>query len=103
MIAENSAHNIGQQIKNNLEQALQPIVLELADDSAHHHGHPEATARGGRHYKLKVVATIFEDMPRLARERRVQNAIKKLWDAGQIHALSCKLYSPSEWAKKAEK
>jgi BolA family transcriptional regulator, general stress-responsive regulator len=78
--------------------ALNPTILQLADDSAHHEGHPEAHLRGGRHYKLTLVSTVFERLSRLERERLVHTAVQVLWAAGRIHALSCRLYTPTEWA-----
>lgn len=106
MIRENRPEHempnlVSAQIIDLLEQALLPSHLNLTDDSAHHHGHPEASARGGRHYKLVLVAPCFEAMTRLERERSVQGALAALWQAGSIHALSCKLFSPTEWAAKA--
>jgi BolA protein len=73
--------------------ALDPVALEIRDDSALHAGH--AGAREGGHYAVRIVAARFAGLPTLRRHRLVYDAIGDL--AGQrIHALSIDARSPDE-------
>ncbi|WP_287634201.1 BolA family protein [Accumulibacter sp.] len=73
---------------------LAPIRLELIDDSARHAGHAGARG-GGRHYRLLIVAPVFAGQARLARHRRVIDALGDLMHT-RIHALSIQALTPAE-------
>jgi BolA protein len=69
-----------------LEQALQPTVLEIEDESHHHIGH--AGARDGRgHFKLHIVSAGFHGLSPLQRHRLVYAALGDLMQT-DIHALA---------------
>ncbi len=85
-------------IEEKLTTALSPSVLSVEDESHLHAGHAGAREGGESHFRLTVVADIFEGMGRVARQRQV-NAVLKDELSGPIHALAMKTYSPSEWAK----
>lgn len=74
--------------------SLDPIRVELIDDSALHAGH-EGAKSGGGHYRLLVVSTAFTGKSTLARHRLVYNAIGDLMHQ-RIHALSIKSLAPDE-------
>ncbi len=61
------------QLRSALERALVPSELEILDDSAAHAGH--AGARGGGHYKVRVVAEAFRGRSQLERHRLVYTAV----------------------------
>ena len=82
------------EIRVRLEQSLQPVLLEIQDDSAHHLGHAGA-AGGGGHYTVRVVSTQFSNLPLLARHRLVYQAVGDLMP-GVIHALSIRAQAPEE-------
>jgi BolA family transcriptional regulator, general stress-responsive regulator len=71
-----------------------PQVFTLRDDSAAHAGH--AGAREGGHYYLTLVSEQFIAMGRLARHRAVMDKVGDLIPS-PIHALSVKLFAPSEF------
>ena len=73
---------------------LAPIRLELIDDSARHAGHAGASG-GGRHYRLLIVAAAFAGQARLARHRRVLDALGDLMQT-RLHALSIQALTPAE-------
>ncbi len=73
---------------------LAPVRLELVDDSAMHAGHAGARG-GGRHYRLLIVAAAFAGQARLARHRRVLDALGDLMHT-RIHALSIQALTPAE-------
>lgn len=81
-------------IRAALEQALQPQLLEVEDDSARHAGH--AGARDGRgHFNVTVVSSAFEGLGPLARHRAVYAAVGTLMET-DIHALSIVARTPAE-------
>jgi BolA protein len=82
------------EIRLRLQHALQPLTLEIQDDSAQHRGHAGA-AGGGGHYTVRVVSAQFAGLPLIARHRLVYQAVSDLMP-GVIHALSIKAQAPEE-------
>ncbi|MEN5003174.1 BolA family protein [Stenotrophomonas indicatrix] len=83
-----------EQIRDALQHALAPSVLEIEDDSHRHAGH--AGARDGRgHFNVHVVSERFAAMAPLARHRAVYAALGTLMET-DIHALSIRAHTPSE-------
>jgi BolA protein len=76
-----------------LQQALDPVALEVRDDSAAHAGH--AGAREGSHLSVRIVSARFAGLPRLARHRLVYDALSTLMPRG-IHALAIDARAPDE-------
>lgn len=74
--------------------ALDPLLVELDDDSAKHAGHPGA-AGGGGHFQLRIVAAAFEGKSRLSRHRLVYDKLTDLMPH-RIHAISIDARTPSE-------
>lgn len=75
-------------------QALQPLGLELRDDSAKHAGHAGA-AGGGGHFKLRITSAAFEGQSRIARHRKVYALLGDLIPH-RIHALAIDAQTPLE-------
>lgn len=82
-----------EQIRDALQERLQPITLEVIDDSHLHAGH--AGAREGRHFTVRLTARAFAGATRVARHRLVYDALRELMPAG-IHALAIDAHSPDE-------
>lgn len=76
-----------------LRAALQPIALEVQDDSHLHAGH--AGAREGRHYSVRITSARFSGCTRVARHRLVYDSLRLLMPAG-IHALAIEARAPDE-------
>ena len=76
-----------------LTASLEPVVLELVDDSAAHAGH--AGARSGAHFNLRIVSARFAGLPRIARHRLVYDALRP-WMAEGVHALAIDARTPDE-------
>lgn len=72
---------------------LKLLNLELIDDSELHAGH--AGARGGGHFRLRIVSAAFSGKTVLSRHRLVLDAIGELIP-NRIHALSIQALSPDE-------
>jgi len=76
-----------------LTERLEPLVLELVDDSAAHAGH--AGAREGAHFNLRIVSARFAGLPRISRHRLVYDALRP-WMAEGVHALAIDARTPEE-------
>lgn len=74
--------------------ALDPVVIDLRDDSAKHAGHA-GSAGGGGHYHLHVVAACFAGQTRVARHRAVYDKLADLIPL-RIHALAIDARTPAE-------
>ncbi|HEX4598999.1 MAG TPA: BolA family protein [Burkholderiaceae bacterium] len=79
-----------------LLSSLEPLELQIEDESERHAGHPGARA-GGRHYRLLLISPRFPGLTRLQRHRLVYDCLATLIP-GQIHALAMTLLSPKEAA-----
>jgi BolA protein len=75
--------------------SLEPESLEVVDESAAHAGHEGAKAGGG-HYRLVIVARVFEGKPAQLRHRMVYEALGPMMQS-EIHALAIKAYAPGEF------
>ena len=74
--------------------ALEPVGIEVIDDSARHAGHPGA-ASGGGHYQLRLVSARFAGQAKVARHRLVYDLLSDLMQR-EIHALAMNLLAPDE-------
>lgn len=81
-------------IKTALNEAFQPELLEILDNSAAHAGHAGARSGGG-HYHVTIVANAFEGKSLVQRHQLVYKALGDLMKQ-QIHALGINALSPSE-------
>ncbi len=88
-----AAHSLSDEIKQALVERLQPVELELVDDSAAHAGH--AGARSGAHFNLRIVSARFAGLPRISRHRLVYDALRP-WMAEGVHALAIDARTPDE-------
>ncbi len=91
---------IAQEIRARLTQALQPVRLEIEDDSArhaghHHHGGMDAVAGGESHFNLLVVSQAFEGVGRIGRQRQINRLLADLL-IERVHALSIRALTPAE-------
>lgn len=74
--------------------ALEPLRLELLDESGRHVGHAGARD-GGSHFRLTIVSRQFGGLDRLARHRLVYGTLGELFP-GKIHALAIDARTPEE-------
>ena len=73
---------------------LQPLHIDIEDESHLHAGHAGARSGGG-HYALTIVATAFAGKNTVARHRLIYQAAGELM-RGPIHALSIRALAPDE-------
>ena len=77
-------------------QALQPLSLEIRDDSHRHAGH-EGARDGRGHFAVDIVSEAFAGLAPLARHRRVYAALGGMMQT-DIHALQVRARTPAEAA-----
>jgi BolA protein len=81
-------------IKQKLNAAISPEVLELIDNSAEHAGHAGAK-QGGGHYSVTIVASLFDGKTMVQRHQLIYQALGDLMK-NEIHALGINALTPSE-------
>lgn len=89
--------NVAATITQLLESALQPMILEVVDDSAKHVGHAGYRPGGQSHFSVMIVSDKFGGKPRVARHRMVYDALNPLFGEG-LHALAINAKTPEEMA-----
>ena len=75
--------------------ALEPLDLDLVDESARHAGHAGAAPSGNTHWRLTIVSAAFAGKPTVARHRLVYQALGDLMQ-NPIHALQISARAPGE-------
>ena len=74
--------------------ALDPVAIEIDDESARHAGHAGARDGGG-HFRLTIVSPCFVGCRTMERHRLVYDALGPLMKR-EIHALSISARAPDE-------
>jgi BolA protein len=71
-----------------LQERLNPVFLEVLDESAAHAGHVGANDTGfGTHFRVRIQSAVFTGKSRVARHRLVYDALQEFIDQG-LHALA---------------
>ncbi|RDV28013.1 BolA family transcriptional regulator [Alteromonas aestuariivivens] len=84
--------DVKQYIESQLNSALAPLFLQVADESHMHNVPPGAQS----HFKVTVVSEKFNGTRLIARHRQV-NALLAEALQGPVHALAMHTYTPDEW------
>lgn len=79
--------SITEEMRDKLQAAFQPRVLEIIDDSEAHRGHAGYREGGESHFTVVIEDAAFEPMTRIARHRAIHEALGKDL-VGRIHALA---------------
>jgi BolA protein len=85
-------------IKSILQHSLDPVRLDVVDDSARHAGHAGAAPGGETHFSVLAVSDRFRGQNRVDRSRVVHQALDQEF-AGGLHALALTLRTPEEQAR----
>jgi len=85
-------HPVEQAMRTRLA-ALEPVRLDLRDESAQHAGHAGARPSGGSHWQLTIVSEAFRGKSPVARHRMVYEALGDLMKH-DIHALKIEALPP---------
>ena len=83
-------------IREKLAHGLQPSVLKVVNESAHHAGHAGDDGSGESHFHVTIVSSMFNGKGRVERQRMVYDLLREEL-AGPIHALSVKAVSGDEY------
>jgi len=84
-----------QDLAQRLQERLQPLMLEVLDESAAHAGHVGANDSGqGTHFRVRIGGQAFTALSRVARHRLVYDALQDFIDQG-VHALAIEVVSVS--------
>jgi BolA family transcriptional regulator, general stress-responsive regulator len=78
-----------------LKEALDPVSLDVVDESDRHAGHAGSRAGGGTHYRVRVVSARFERQSRVERHRLVYDVLAAEFADG-LHALALVAKAPGE-------
>ncbi|XP_061461804.1 bolA-like protein 1 isoform X2 [Rhineura floridana] len=81
-------------IRAKLKDALEPIHLEIIDDS-HMHDVPRGSET---HFRVVVASRRFEGLSLIHRHRLVNDILQEEL-AGPVHALSIQAKTPQQWEK----
>ncbi len=77
-----------QNLEKRLRERLDPVKLEVIDESHQHHGHAGANGTGfGTHFRVRVASQMFTGRSRVACHRLVYDALLDFMDQG-LHALA---------------
>jgi len=89
-----SVHPVETAIRQRLAP-LNPVTLELRDESGQHAGHAGARPSGGSHWQLTIVSDAFRGKNSVARHRMVYEALGDLMKQ-DIHALKIEALAPDQ-------
>ena len=85
-----------QAIEARLIARLQPVFLEVTDESAAHAGHAGANDQGfGTHFRVRINSPVFAGKSRIACHRLVYDALQNFLDQG-LHALAIEIIKTPE-------
>ena len=83
-------------IRQRLEEALKPDLIEIIDHSAAHAGH--AGNKGGGHYNVTIVSEQFEGKSLVQRHQLIYAIMGDMMKE-EIHALGINALTPTENSK----
>ena len=82
------------QLEQRLRDTLQPLKLEVLDESADHAGHVGANGTGfGTHFRVRISSPLFTGKTRVACHRLVYDSLQVFIDQG-VHAIAIETESP---------
>ena len=77
-----------QALTQTLQARLNPVFVEVLDESAAHAGHMGANETGmGTHFRVRIQSALFTEKSRVSRHRLVYDALQEYMDQG-LHALA---------------
>ena len=83
-----------EQLDQRLRETLDPVSLEVIDESFQHGGHAGANGTGfGTHFRVRITSHLFIGRSPLMRHRLVYDAVRDFMDQG-LHALAIEAGPP---------
>ena len=90
-----NASNVETELRNRLMVALEPVRLDVINESHLHAGHRGSPGTGDSHFRVCVVSAKFVGLSRVARQRLVNHALAELMGK-PVHALAMETFAPGE-------
>ena len=82
-------------LEQRLRETLQPITLEVIDESAQHNGHAGSNGTGaGTHFRVKITSQLFTGKSAVMRHRLVYDSLQDFMAQG-LHALAIEAHLPT--------
>lgn len=85
--------SVAEKMREKLETAFSPTVLEIEDESEQHRGHSGYREGGETHFRVRIESSAFAGMSRVARQRAVYDTLSEEM-AGPVHALALSVDAP---------
>ena len=82
-------------ITDKLNRAFAPESLRVVDESEQHRGHAGHRPGGETHFRIHIVAQVFEGKSRLERHRLINQTLADELK-GRVHALAIHAMAPRE-------
>ena len=83
-----------QQLDQRLRETLDPVTLEVIDESFQHGGHAGANGTGfGTHFRVRITSHLFIGRSPLMRHRLVYDSVRDFMGQG-LHALAIEASPP---------
>lgn len=82
-------------IREKLSVGLEPVRLDVVNESDLHAGHRSSPGTGESHFRVLIVSPAFAGKSRLERHRMV-NELLKDEVGGRVHALALAAFAPGE-------
>lgn len=89
------SQTVAQRITEKITKALDPIKIDVKDESHLHAGHSGARPEGETHFRVTVVSDKFTGMTLIKRHRLINETLSEELQ-GPVHALAIKSLSPDE-------
>jgi BolA protein len=81
-------------LEQRLRETLQPLTLEVLDESAQHNGHAGSNGTGaGTHFRVKITSPLFTGKTAVMRHRLVYDSLQDFIAQG-LHALAIEARQP---------
>ena len=83
-----------EQLDQRLREMLDPVMLEVIDESFQHGSHAGANGTGfGTHFRVRITSHLFTGKSPLLRHRLVYDSVRDFMDQG-LHALAIEASPP---------
>jgi BolA protein len=83
-----------QLLEQRLREKLDPVTLEVVDESAQHNGHAGSNGTGaGTHFRVKITSHLFTGKSAVMRHRLVYDSLQDFIAQG-LHALAIEAHLP---------
>jgi len=87
--------SLERQLREKLMIGLEPVRLDVINESEKHAGHRSSPGTGESHFRVLVVSEKFAGVSRVDRHRMVNQLIAAELAAG-VHALALSTHAPGE-------